>query len=133
MNSDTAEGSLRDIGGKVKEAVGDIAGDSKTTLEGKADQAIGAGQKAYGTAREAVSEGAEQARGLAQDIAGAAGRTASWVSSEAAELSDMALAQAGQARKYATSQVQEKPVTMLLLAGLVGGIIGHVLSSASRR
>ena len=132
INAETAEGNLRNIGGKVKEAAGSMAGDAKTEFEGKADQAAGSAKAMYGDAKEAVRNGSDQLSSIASDVASAANRTASWVSAEASELSDRAYQQAEQARKYASVQVQEKPVAMLLLAGLVGGIIGHMLSYPRR-
>ncbi len=56
MDQDRIEGSATNLGGKLKEAVGGMVGDSKTQAEGKADQVSGQVQNAYGSAKDAVSE-----------------------------------------------------------------------------
>lgn len=59
MDEDRIKGSASDIGGKVKDAAGGLLGDNKMQAEGKADQVSGQLQNAYGSAKDAVSEGAE--------------------------------------------------------------------------
>ena len=59
MDEDRIKGSASDIGGKVKDAAGGLLGDNKLQAEGKADQVSGQLQNAYGSAKDAVSEGAE--------------------------------------------------------------------------
>ena len=41
VDKDRVEGSATNLGGKVKEGVGKLTGDSKTQAEGKTDQAKG--------------------------------------------------------------------------------------------
>ena len=59
MDEDRIKGSATDIGGKVKDAAGGLLGDNKMQAEGKADQVSGQVQNAYGSAKDALSEGAE--------------------------------------------------------------------------
>jgi len=59
MDEDWIKGAATNIGGKVKDAVGGILGDSKTRAKGKADQASGQLQNAYGSAKDTVRESAE--------------------------------------------------------------------------
>ena len=59
MDEDRIKGSATNIGGKVKDAAGELLGDTKTQAEGKADQASGQLQNAYGSAKDTVREGAE--------------------------------------------------------------------------
>ncbi len=59
MDEDRIKGSASDIGGKVKDAAGGLLGDNKLQAESKADQVSGQLQNAYGSAKDAVSEGAE--------------------------------------------------------------------------
>ena len=59
MDADRIQGSATNMGGKVKEAVGSLVGDSKTRAEGMADQFTGQAQNAYGSAKDAVREGAD--------------------------------------------------------------------------
>ncbi len=59
MDEDRIKGAATNIGGKVKDTAGGLLGDSKTQAEGKADQASGQLQNAYGSAKDTVREGAE--------------------------------------------------------------------------
>ena len=59
MDEDRIKGSASDIGGKVKDAAGGLLGDNKMQAEGKADQVSGQLQNAYGSAKDALSEGAD--------------------------------------------------------------------------
>ncbi len=59
MDEDRIKGTATNIGGKVKDATGGLLGDSKTQAEGKADQASGQLQNAFGSAKDAVRDGAE--------------------------------------------------------------------------
>ena len=58
MDEDRIKGAATNIGGKVKDAVGDLTGDTKTQAEGKMDQATGQLQNTVGSAKDAVREGA---------------------------------------------------------------------------
>jgi uncharacterized protein YjbJ (UPF0337 family) len=44
--NDRVEGTVREFGGRVQEAVGNVAGDSKTQAEGLYNQAAGQAQQA---------------------------------------------------------------------------------------
>jgi uncharacterized protein YjbJ (UPF0337 family) len=57
MNSDILSGSATDLGGKVKEGLGNALGDKRLQSEGAADQLGGTVQKTIGEAREVVEEG----------------------------------------------------------------------------
>ena len=58
MDEDRIKGAATDFGGKVKDAVGGLTGDTKTQAEGKADQATGQLQNTFGSAKDAAREGA---------------------------------------------------------------------------
>jgi uncharacterized protein YjbJ (UPF0337 family) len=59
MDQDQLAGGARELGGKVKDAVGGFTGDAKTQVEGKFDQAAGRVQRKYGAAVDAASDGIE--------------------------------------------------------------------------
>ncbi len=61
MDEDRIKGAATNIGGKVKDAVGGLTGDTKTQAEGKLDQATGQLQNTVGSAKDAVREGASTA------------------------------------------------------------------------
>ena len=50
MDSSQVEGTAQDLGGKVKDAVGGLTGDSSLQAEGKADQGVGQLKKFGGQA-----------------------------------------------------------------------------------
>ena len=50
VDENRAEGTLRNVGGKVQDAVGSLTGDSSTQVRGKANQAAGTAQDMYGQA-----------------------------------------------------------------------------------
>jgi uncharacterized protein YjbJ (UPF0337 family) len=53
MDKDRVKGSATNMGGKAKEAAGNLTGDSKLQGEGKADQAKGKIQNAIGGIKDA--------------------------------------------------------------------------------
>lgn len=54
IDKDRTEGSAKNIGGKLKEGLGKLTGDSKTQAEGKADQAEGKVQNTFGGIKDAL-------------------------------------------------------------------------------
>ena len=53
---DRIEGAARNMGGKVKEATGDVTGDEKLKAEGKADQVEGKVQNAVGGMKDTLRD-----------------------------------------------------------------------------
>jgi len=53
---DRVEGSAKQMGGKVKEAAGDLTGDQKLKAEGKADRMEGKVQNAVGGVKDALRD-----------------------------------------------------------------------------
>lgn len=51
---DRIEGAAKNIGGKIKEGVGKMTGDTKLQAEGKADQVEGKVQNAVGGAKDSL-------------------------------------------------------------------------------
>ena len=58
MDENRIKGAATNIGGKAKDAVGGLTGDTKTQAEGKLDQATGQLQNSLGSAKDAAREGA---------------------------------------------------------------------------
>jgi uncharacterized protein YjbJ (UPF0337 family) len=58
MDEDRIKGAAGNVGGKVKDAVGSITGDTQTKAEGKLDQVTGRAQNAYGSIKDEAREGA---------------------------------------------------------------------------
>jgi uncharacterized protein YjbJ (UPF0337 family) len=52
MDDRRFEGAARDLGGKVQDTVGGLTGDSQTQARGKANQAAGQAENAYGKAAD---------------------------------------------------------------------------------
>jgi uncharacterized protein YjbJ (UPF0337 family) len=55
-DKDRVEGSAKNMGGKLKEGVGNLTGDSKMQAEGKGDQAEGKIQNAVGGIKDKAKE-----------------------------------------------------------------------------
>ena len=51
---DRVEGAAKNIGGKIKEAAGQLAGDEKLKAEGRADQVAGKVQNAVGGLKDTL-------------------------------------------------------------------------------
>ncbi|HEU0134759.1 MAG TPA: CsbD family protein [Allosphingosinicella sp.] len=56
VDPDRVDGSLKKMGGDLKEGAGKILGDEKMKREGQSDQAEGKLQNAWGGAKDAVRE-----------------------------------------------------------------------------
>lgn len=54
IDKDRTEGSAKNIGGKLKEGIGKITGDSKTQAEGKSDQVEGKVQNTIGGIKDTL-------------------------------------------------------------------------------
>jgi uncharacterized protein YjbJ (UPF0337 family) len=56
MDDRRFEGAARDLGGKVQDTVGGLTGDSQTQARGKANQAAGQAENAYGKAIDGLKD-----------------------------------------------------------------------------
>ncbi|WP_203309304.1 MULTISPECIES: CsbD family protein [Sphingomonas] len=67
MNTDTLTGAATNLGGKIKDGLGEATGDQGLRAEGKADQLSGTAQKAYGEAKDAVRPAIDYVRQFARE------------------------------------------------------------------
>jgi uncharacterized protein YjbJ (UPF0337 family) len=56
VDDDRAEGSMKKMGGNIKEGAGNLLGDEKMKREGKSDQAEGKLQNAWGGLKDKARE-----------------------------------------------------------------------------
>jgi uncharacterized protein YjbJ (UPF0337 family) len=56
MDNDRTEGSAKQAKGSVKEAIGNLTGDSKLQAEGQSDKLAGKAQNAVGGLKDAVRD-----------------------------------------------------------------------------
>jgi uncharacterized protein YjbJ (UPF0337 family) len=56
VDNDRVEGSVKNLGGKVKEAAGKVTGDEKLKREGQADQVAGKVQNTVGGIKDKLRE-----------------------------------------------------------------------------
>ena len=54
IDKDRVEGSAKTIGGKIKEGIGKLTGDTKTEAEGKGDQVEGKVQNTVGGIKDTL-------------------------------------------------------------------------------
>ena len=55
-DNDRVEGAAKNIGGKIKEAAGNVTGDEKLKAEGKADQFGGKVQNTVGGVKDSIRD-----------------------------------------------------------------------------
>jgi uncharacterized protein YjbJ (UPF0337 family) len=104
MEENRLEGAAREMGGNIKNAAGDLTGDSKLQAEGTVDQVVGTAQRTYGRVKDKL---ASNANGAGSTIADQFGETSAFLG----------------------DTVAERPLTALLVAGA----IGYVLAMLTRR
>lgn len=56
MNKDTVKGTMDDAAGRAKRQVGEWTGDTKTQVDGAAQQVKGKVEKAWGNAKDAARD-----------------------------------------------------------------------------
>lgn len=74
MDSNRVEGTAQDLGGKLKDAVGGLTGDTKLQAEGKADQGLGKAKNAAGQVLDFVKNRPFVSAGIAAVTAYVLGR-----------------------------------------------------------
>ena len=62
MDEDRFKGTMNDLAGRAKDAVGGLTGDARTQAEGKFDQAYGQTQRGFGQAKDAAGDLAQDAQ-----------------------------------------------------------------------
>jgi uncharacterized protein YjbJ (UPF0337 family) len=97
MTDDRIAGTARNLGGKVQEGYGKVAGDAVSEFKGKVNQAAGAAQDMYGQAADAVMDGASAMKESAADAA-----------------------------DYVAKLVKERPYTVAVAAFFAGWVISHI-------
>ena len=73
VDENEVEGTARNLGGKIQDAVGGFTGDSETQAEGKINQAAGQAQKAIGSLAEDLRDNVADQPLTALAIVGAIG------------------------------------------------------------
>jgi uncharacterized protein YjbJ (UPF0337 family) len=96
MNEDRVVGNAKNLGGRMEEGFGRATGDAKTQVEGKAKQAEGAVQDAYGQVKETASDAGEAIRESASD-----------------------------AEDFLRTTIEERPYTAAAVALAIGYLIGR--------
>ena len=114
MDENRFEGAARQVGGKIERAAGSLTGDGKAQAEGMIDDTVGAAQRGYGQARDAV-----------RDVAGR-------VSDQAGDFGSQMLDQIEEAGDYLAEQIDQRPVAAVLVAAAVGFLIALVSKPAPR-
>ena len=97
MNEDRVMGTARNLGGKVQEGVGRVAGDTKSQVEGVMNQAAGAAQDLYGQAKDSASDAVKAVQQGAVD-----------------------------AEDYIRQTIEKRPYTVAFAALCLGWLIGRM-------
>jgi len=109
LDKNRLEGAAKNWSGKLQGAFGDAVGSDKASAEGRLNQAEGAAQNLYGEGRDAL-------RGASHEA-----------SKYAASLYENAGAYAHEGQKVVRRKVHDNPLSSLLIAGLVGLLLGLTL------
>ncbi|KNY21690.1 CsbD family protein [Methylobacterium sp. ARG-1] len=67
MDENRIRGAAKELGGKVRGAVGDVTGDREPQANGIANEAKGTVENLYGRAKDALRDVADQGGGVAKD------------------------------------------------------------------
>ena len=97
MNEDRVAGTATNLGGKVQQGIGRVAGDTKSQVEGVVNQAAGAAQDLYGQAKDTASDAAQAVRQGAVD-----------------------------AEDYIRQVIEKRPYTVALVALCAGWLLGRM-------
>lgn len=109
MDKNRLEGAAKNWGGKLQGALGDAAGSDRASVKGRLNQAEGTAQNLYGEGRDALREASHEA------------------SKYAASLYENAGTYAHEGQKVVRRKVHDNPLSALLVAGLVGLLLGLTL------
>ncbi len=97
MDENRLAGTAENAGGKVEEGLGRVTGNTKTQVEGIANQAAGAARDLYGKARDSAADAAGAARDSAASL-----------------------------QKWLRHTVETQPYTTALIAVGVGWLLGRM-------
>jgi len=105
MNDDRIAGATKDFAGKAESNIGDIAGDVKTQMSGRAREAAGKAQNLYGQAKDAAREATDAAVGYAK----------------------------GEGADAVIKLVRQNPIGSLVTAGAIGFALALLISRPAPR
>ncbi|HTI03090.1 MAG TPA: CsbD family protein [Acidisoma sp.] len=135
MNKDHIEGAFDEAKGTIKDAVGGVAGDTKTEAEGKADKFAGRAQQAWGDARDTIdsvaADAAEAAGDFADQAEPALRHAAETVRAKASAVGGKVYEAGSVAGSTVASTVKEQPLLALIGVAAVGYLAGYLLHSPS--
>ena len=117
MDSNRVEGSVEQMKGAAKEFAGDALGDSKLSMEGKADKVAGKVQNTIGGIADTVSQAGTDALKVAKDA----------TSDISGQVSDAADAATRQVKTFASeleNMGRSNPLGTIAVAVVVGVVIG---------
>jgi uncharacterized protein YjbJ (UPF0337 family) len=106
MDNDRVKGTVSQVGGKMKEAAGDLTGDEGLQAEGSYDQMAGATQRAYGRAKDTVKDVARHG----QDYVGRVGEVGSSYYDDSMRAMER--------------RIEERPLNSVMAAAAIGFAVG---------
>ncbi|TXM93718.1 CsbD family protein [Methylobacterium sp. WL116] len=131
VDTDRIVGGAKELGGKMQGAAGDFVGSNRDSAEGRLREAGGKTQEAYGQAKDTVRNVADEAGDRAQEAYGQAEDAYGQARSKLRDVADNVTDYASDAydrrgdylrdgRQAVSSRVEENPLIALVLAGAVG-------------
>jgi uncharacterized protein YjbJ (UPF0337 family) len=136
MDENRIKGAVRNVEGKVEEAVGGLTGDTRTKLEGKLDQGAGKVQGAFGKAIDDLGGGAiadraasfvEKATAVGENAASAVQEAAQKAGAQASDFGERLYDDSRRAGQSIGRAIEEQPLAAVLVAAALGYVIAYVM------
>jgi uncharacterized protein YjbJ (UPF0337 family) len=136
MDENRIKGAVRNVEGKVEEAVGGLTGDTRTKLEGKLDQGAGKVQGAFGKAIDdlggnAIADRAasfvKQATAVGENAASAVQDAAQKAGAQASDFGERLYDESRRAGQSIGRSIEEQPLAAVLVAAALGYAVAYLM------
>jgi uncharacterized protein YjbJ (UPF0337 family) len=136
MDENRLKGAVTDVEGKIEEAVGGLAGDTRTKIAGKVDQGVGKIQGALGKAKDELGGTAaadrasafvKQATTAGANVASAVEDAARRAGARASDIGERLYDESLRAGKSVGRVVEEQPLAAILVAAALGYGIAYLV------
>jgi len=128
MDSDRIAGAAQQGKGKAETAAGQLTGDTKLELDGRADEAIGALRSTAGSARDAAREGAaaDDPQAEVEHLRAEVARLAAEPATPRLDAAARAADRYGQQLDGYLDIIRERPLAAVGVAAFAGFLIGRL-------
>jgi uncharacterized protein YjbJ (UPF0337 family) len=128
MDEDRVAGSAHQAKGKVETAAGRLTGDTKLTVEGKADEAAGTIRNAAGGAKDTARDVADDPKSEIEQLRATVNRLAAEPATPRLDAAAEAADRYGEQLDQALDVIRQHPLTAVGAAAAVGFLLGKLTS-----